>query len=77
MPGKCWRWRGARRAATFVWYNYRRCPAVAFAHQLVRQGKLGRIRHVRACYLQSWGDESVPLAWRFDKKLAGPARTAI
>ncbi len=56
---------------TFVWYNYRRCPAVAFAHQLVKSGKLGAIRHVRACYLQSWGDESVPLAWRFDKKLAG------
>ncbi len=63
----------ARRAPgrTFVWYNYRRCPAVAFAHQLVRQGKVGRIRHVRACYLQSWADESVPLAWRFDRKLAG------
>ncbi len=72
--------RGAREMAqaarkakvkTFVWYNYRRCPAVALAHQLVKQGKIGKIRHVRAIYLQDWADENVPLAWRFDKKLAG------
>jgi len=59
------------KVKTFVWYNYRRCPAVAFAHQLVKQGKLGEIRHVRAVYLQDWASESVPLLWRFDKNLAG------
>ncbi len=56
---------------TFVWFNYRRCPAVALAHQLVQTGRLGDIRHVRAHYLQDWADESIPLAWRFDKNLAG------
>ena len=56
---------------TFVWFNYRRCPAVALAHQLVKSGQIGDIRHVRAMYLQDWADESVPLVWRFDKKLAG------
>ncbi|NQT38109.1 MAG: Gfo/Idh/MocA family oxidoreductase, partial [Planctomycetes bacterium] len=56
---------------TFVWFNYRRCPAVALAYQLVRDGKIGDIRHVRAAYLQDWADESVPLLWRFDKTLAG------
>ena len=56
---------------TFVWFNYRRCPAVSLAHQLVKSGRLGAIRHVRATYLQDWAGESVPLAWRFDKKLAG------
>jgi predicted dehydrogenase len=56
---------------TFVWYNYRRCPAVALAHQLVREGKLGRIFHVRATYLQSWGGPDTPLLWRFQKKSAG------
>ncbi|GAB4128812.1 MAG: Gfo/Idh/MocA family oxidoreductase [Thermogutta sp.] len=56
---------------TFVWFNYRRCPAVALAHQLVKQGKLGEIRHVRATYLQDWADDNVPLLWRFDKTLAG------
>jgi predicted dehydrogenase len=61
----------ARGQHTFVWFNYRRCPAVALAWQLVREGRLGPIRHVRARYLQSWGGPSVPLTWRFQKKLAG------
>jgi predicted dehydrogenase len=56
---------------TFVWFNYRRCPAVAFAHQLAKEGKLGRIFHVRASYLQDWGGPSTPLLWRFQGKLAG------
>ena len=61
----------AGNVKTFVWFNYRRCPAVALAHRLVREGKIGQIRHVRATYLQDWADESVPLLWRFDKNLAG------
>ncbi len=63
----------ARKAKvkTFVWYNYRRVPAVALAHRLVRAGRIGEIRHVRAFYLQDWAVPEVPLAWRFDRKLAG------
>jgi len=63
----------ARKAGvkTFVWFNYRRCPAVALAHQLVKAGEIGEIRHVRATYLQDWAGEDVPLLWRFDKSLAG------
>jgi predicted dehydrogenase len=56
---------------TFVWFNYRRCPAAAFAHQLIKEGALGRIYHVRARYLQSWGGPETPMAWRFDKSRAG------
>jgi predicted dehydrogenase len=56
---------------TFVWFVYRRAPAVAFAHQLIKQGAVGEIRHIRAVYLQDWADESVPFAWRFKKELAG------
>lgn len=59
------------KVKSFVWFNYRRVPAVALAHKLVKQGAIGEIRHVRASYLQDWADENVPLAWRFDKKLAG------
>ncbi|HMF36007.1 MAG TPA: Gfo/Idh/MocA family oxidoreductase [Isosphaeraceae bacterium] len=59
------------RVKTFVWYNYRRCPAVALAHKLVKEGALGTIRHVRAFYLQDWADESIPLVWRFQKEGAG------
>ncbi len=56
---------------TFVWYNYRRVPAVALAHRLVRSGALGRIYHARACYLQSWGGPDTPLLWRFQGEVAG------
>ena len=59
------------KAKTFVWYNYRRCPAVALAHQLIKAGKIGQIYHVRAVYLQDWGGPDTPLLWRFQKKLAG------
>lgn len=61
----------AGKVKTFVWFNYRRCPAVALAHRLVKQGKIGQIRHVRAVYLQDWAGDAVPLVWRFDKSLAG------
>ncbi|MFZ5829555.1 MAG: Gfo/Idh/MocA family protein [Planctomycetota bacterium] len=61
----------AKGVKTFVWFNYRRCPAVALAHMMIRDGKLGQIRHVRASYLQDWAGDDVPLLWRFDKKLAG------
>jgi predicted dehydrogenase len=63
----------ARKAKvkTFVWYNYRRVPAVSLAHQLVAAGRIGEIRHVRAFYLQDWAGPDIPLVWRFDKKLAG------
>lgn len=61
----------AKKQKTFVWYNYRRVPAVALAHQLAKAGKLGRIFHVRAFYLQDWGGPGVPLLWRFQKKFAG------
>src|SRR3954451_13155819 len=61
----------AKKQQTFVWYNYRRVPAVALAYQLAKAGKLGRIFHVRAFYLQDWGGPGVPLLWRFQKKFAG------
>ncbi len=66
----------ARKAArkgvkTFVWFNYRRCPAVAYARELVAAGRLGRIFHVRAAYLQDWGGPETPLLWRFNSAEAG------
>lgn len=63
--------RKARKCKTFVWFNYRRCPAVALAHQLVASGRLGRIYHVRAAYLQDWGGPDTPLVWRFKGSVAG------
>ena len=59
------------RGETFVWFNYRRCPAVGLAWGLVRDGALGRLYHARARYLQSWGGKETPLLWRFRKSEAG------
>lgn len=61
----------ARKSKTFVWCNYRRCPAVALMREMVREGRLGRIYHIRSTYLQSWGGPETPLSWRFQKKHAG------
>lgn len=62
----------ARRVQTLVWFNYRRVPAIAFARQLVEQGKVGQPYHYRATYLQSWGgDPKVADAWRFRQPEAG------
>lgn len=60
-----------KKSKTFVWFNYRRAPAIATAWQLIREKRLGQIYHVRASYLQSWGGPDTPLLWRFKKKHAG------
>lgn len=55
-----------------ICHNYRKAPAIAFAAQLVKEGKLGKIRHFRGTYLQDWIlDPAVPLVWRLDKTIAG------
>lgn len=61
----------AKGQQTFVWYNYRRCPALTLAHQLVREGRLGRIYHVRGFYLQDWAGPQAPMVWRFKGDVAG------
>jgi myo-inositol 2-dehydrogenase/D-chiro-inositol 1-dehydrogenase len=63
-----------------VWYNYRRVPAVTLAKQLIDEGRLGRIFHYRAKFLQDWtissdlpqGGEGL---WRLDVKVAGSGVT--
>ena len=37
-----------------VWYNYRRVPAVTLAKKIVDEGRLGRVFHYRANFLQDW-----------------------
>ena len=59
------------RGKTYVWWSYRRTPAVALAHQLIKAGKIGRIYHIRGYYLQDWAGPDVPLIWRFSKEIAG------
>ncbi|MCY7342416.1 MAG: Gfo/Idh/MocA family oxidoreductase, partial [Pseudonocardia sp.] len=63
------RTRGVR---AMVGFNYRRVPAVALARRMVEQGRIGRIHHVRATYLQDWiVDPEFPLVWRLRADRAG------
>jgi predicted dehydrogenase len=53
-------------------HNYRRCPAVMLAKQLIEDGKIGRIFHWRGAYLQSWiVAPNFPLTWHLQKEYAG------
>jgi len=55
-----------------VVFNYRRVPAIMLAKQLVESGRLGRIFHFRARYLQDWiVDPQFPRVWRLDKTQSG------
>lgn len=62
----------ANGVLAMVGFTYRRVPAIGLARQLVAEGKIGDIRHVRAQYLQDWiSDPEAPLSWRLDKEKAG------
>jgi predicted dehydrogenase len=53
-------------------HNYRCCPAMALAKQMIAAGELGEIRHFRATYLQDWLiDPKFPMNWRLRKETAG------
>ena len=64
------------KVPNMVWYNYRRVPAVTLLKHLIDEGKLGRIFHYRASFLQDWTiSEDLPQGgaglWRIDVKAAG------
>jgi predicted dehydrogenase len=62
----------ARQVPTLVWFNYRRVPAIAFARQLIDEGRLGQVFHYNASYKQQWGaDPTRPPSWKMDPALAG------
>jgi predicted dehydrogenase len=66
--------------ANMVWYNYRRVPAVTLAKQLIDDGRLGRIFHFRAQFLQDWTiSTDLPQGgqglWRLDAGAAGSGVT--
>lgn len=66
--------------ANTVWYNYRRLPAVTLARQIIASGKLGKIFHYRANFLQDWTiNAALPQggagSWRMDAEVAGSGVT--
>jgi predicted dehydrogenase len=57
---------------SMIGFNYRRVPALALARELVSEGRIGTVRHVRAAYLQDWlVDPKSPMSWRLRKETAG------
>ncbi len=56
-----------------VAFNYRFVPAIRLAYELISSGKLGRIYHFRAVYLQEWimPHYNTGMIWRTDKETAG------
>ena len=70
----------AAGVANTVWYNYRRVPAVSLAKKLIDEGRLGRIFHYRANFLQDWTiNADLPQGgtalWRLDAAAAGSGVT--
>jgi predicted dehydrogenase len=68
------------KVPNMVWYNYRRIPAVTLAKKLIDEGRLGRIFHYRAKFLQDWTiSPELPQGgqglWRLDVKAAGSGVT--
>jgi len=68
------------KVPNMVWYNYRRVPAVTLAREIIESGKLGRIFHYRAKFLQDWTiSAELPQGgaglWRLDVAAAGSGVT--
>jgi predicted dehydrogenase len=68
------------RVPNMLWYNYRRVPAVTLAKQIIDEGKMGRVFHFRAKFLQDWTiSAKVPLGgqalWRLKADVAGSGVT--
>jgi predicted dehydrogenase len=53
-------------------FNYRFAPAVQLAKKMITDGKIGKVNHIRALYLQDWiMDPDFPLVWRLEKSVCG------
>lgn len=55
-----------------IMFNYRKVPAISLAHKIIQEGRIGRIYHFRAHYLQDWlVDPKFPICWRLKQSQAG------
>jgi predicted dehydrogenase len=62
----------SRGVQSMIGFNYRRVPALALARELIAEGRLGTVRHIRAAYLQDWlADAEAPMTWRLRRETAG------
>jgi predicted dehydrogenase len=70
----------AAQRPNMVWYNFRRVPAVTLAKHLIDEGRLGRVFHYRAKFLQDWTisadlPQGGAALWRLDASVAGSGVT--
>src|SRR6266513_1396554 len=68
------------KVPNMVWYNYRRVPAITLAKNLIDEGRLGKIFHFRAKFLQDWTmspdlPQGGTALWRLDASAAGSGVT--
>src|SRR5213079_2696953 len=68
------------RVPNMVWYNYRRVPAITLTKNLIDEGRLGKIFHFRAKFLQDWTmspdlPQGGAALWRLDVNAAGSGVT--
>ncbi|NGQ96523.1 Gfo/Idh/MocA family oxidoreductase [Brevibacillus sp. SYP-B805] len=69
---KMWRAAEESNVIHMISHNYRFAPAIQFAKKLIAEGRLGKIYHIRASYLQDWiMDPAFPLVWRLRKEVTG------
>lgn len=67
------------RVVFAVTHNYTGYPLVRHAREMIRQGELGEIQAVRACYIQGWlrtrleEENQKQAAWRTDPARSGAA----
>lgn len=68
-------WKAVQKAGVkaMAAFNYRFVPAIRYAYELLRSGRLGQVYHFRATYLQDWLTPvaNTPWLWRLNKAVAG------
>jgi predicted dehydrogenase len=68
-------WQAAEAAGVvhMAGFSYRFLPAVRLAYTVMRSGRLGKVYHYRARYLQEWllGVHETPMSWRLRAAEAG------
>lgn len=63
----------AQPVPAMIGFSYRYTPAFRFVRQLLKDGRIGGVRHFSVQYLQEWGSAAydTPFLWRFDKNVTG------
>lgn len=63
----------ANPPACMVGFSYRYVPSFRMAREMIREGKIGTVRHAAIHYFQEWGVPlfGTPMNWRWDPAVTG------